>query len=300
MLKHVSEKPLKPARVVVLGAQGFVGRHVLATLSANGIDTLGLSRNQVDLLDAEAAHQLLSYLKPEDVLVFAAAIAPCKNNAQLINNLRMAEAVSSIFEKVPLSQVVYISSDAVYADDLSLVTESSAVQPNSLHGLMHSARELMLRTTAGKTPLVILRPSLLYGRDDPHNGYGPNRFRRLAEEQKTITLFGEGEEKRDHIFIEDVAKIISLVIQHRSEGVLNIATGASVSFRETAEIIVAHAGQELSIQGTPRQNPITHRYFDITACHKAFPVFSYTPFVAGVLKLLQKTPELVSWPKLIY
>jgi nucleoside-diphosphate-sugar epimerase len=37
---------------------------------------------------------------------------------------------------------------------------------------------------------------------DPHNGYGPNRFRRLAAGGEEIVLFGEGEERRDHVQVE--------------------------------------------------------------------------------------------------
>ncbi len=292
MLKHLNEKSTKPARVVVLGSHGFVGSHIMHQLKQEGINTLGLSRNEVDLLSSDASSVLLSYLKPEDVLVIVSAIAPCKNNAQLIDNLKMIQSAATAIEKVALSQVIYISSDAVYADDVSLATETAKQQPSSLHGMMHSVRELMLKTTVGKTPLAILRPSLLYGLADPHNGYGPNRFRRLAEENKTITLFGNGEEKRDHIFIEDVAKIVSLVIQHRSEGTLNIATGESPSFRETAELIVSLTGNSVEIQATPRQNPITHRHFDITACYQAFPNFHYTSFKDGVMHMLHKVAEI--------
>jgi UDP-glucose 4-epimerase len=291
MLRHLTEKPLKPSRVVVLGAQGFVGSHALRTLKKAGIETLGLSRSEIDLLSTGATDQLLAYLKPGDVLVFSAAIAPCKNNSQLIDNLKMAQAVSGVFEKVSLSQVVYISSDAVYADDLSLVTEASPVQPASLHGMMHAARELMLKTMVGKIPLAILRPSLLYGIDDPHNGYGPNRFKRLAEESKPIVLFGNGEEKRDHVFIEDLAQVMTLTIQHCSKGILNIATGHSLSFREVAQMIVDQSGEALTIQGTPRQNPISHRYFDITAFYKGFPYFHYTSFKEGIINIVKKTVE---------
>ena len=56
-------------------------------------------------------------------------------------------------------------------------------------------------------PIVVLRPSPLYGVADPHNGYGPNRFSRLAAQGGEITLFGEGEEKRDHVFVEDLGEI---------------------------------------------------------------------------------------------
>ncbi len=287
MLKHGHEKPQNPSRVVVLGSQGFVGSHIVQELKNRGINVLALSKHQLDLLDNGASANLLGYLKPEDALVVVSAIAPCKNNSQLLNNLKMIQAVTDALEKITVSQIVYISSDAVYADQVSLANESSKCEPSTLHGMMHSARELMLKATV-KVPLAILRASLLYGLTDPHNGYGPNRFRRLVAEDKTITLFGEGEEKRDHIHIEDVAKIVALTLQHRSQGTLNIATGQSHSFREVAEMIVSHSRKPITIQGTPRQNPITHRHFDITACHQAFPNFHYTALETGLIKIIQE------------
>jgi UDP-glucose 4-epimerase len=295
MLKHLNEKAIQPKRVVVLGSQGFVGSNILRQCSEEGMKVLGLSRKEVNLLDDNACEFLQNTLQPDDVLVIVSAIAPCKNSATLIDNLKMVQAVCLALEKSPVSQVVYISSDAVYADDVILGTESSTVEPSSLHGLMHAARELVLKlaTAAARIPFVILRPSLLYGVGDPHNGYGPNRFRRLIEESKTITLFGEGEEKRDHIYIGDVAKIVSLVVQHRSTGVLNITTGLSPSFREIAETMVHGSGKAIDIQGTPRQNPLTHRHYDITACLTAFPHFHYMPFEKGVLQLLSKVVEAV-------
>ena len=47
--------------------------------------------------------------------------------------------------------------------------------PTSMHGMMHLAREIAFRRRA-KAPLAILRPSLIYGAGDPHNGYGPTAF----------------------------------------------------------------------------------------------------------------------------
>jgi nucleoside-diphosphate-sugar epimerase len=151
---------------------------------------------------------------------------------------------------------------------------------------MHLAREIMLRA-ALKLPLAILRPTLIYGAKDPHNGYGPNRFRRLAAKGEAITLFGEGEEKRDHVHVHDVAALVSAVVQHRSTGTLNIATGRSVSFREVAEMIAA-LSSPVEIRGTPRQNPITHRHFDITDCLKAFPEFHYISLRDGLARVAKE------------
>jgi len=286
MLEHMHEQPQTPRRAVVIGAGGFVGGAVTQQLTRDGVPVQALTRAELDLTADGAAAKLAGLLDPHDSVVFISALAPARTPALLIQNLRMAEAAAQAIAARPVTHVVYISSDAVYADDANPVTERSCCQPSSLHGMMHAARELMLKNDV-KAPLALLRPSLLYGARDPHNGYGPNRFRRLAEKAELITLFGEGEEQRDHVFVDDVARLVALVLAHRSRGVLNIATGVSASFREIAEKVVALAGRRSEIRGTPRQNPITHRHFEITDCLKAFPQFRYTPLDEGLARAMQ-------------
>ena len=149
---------------------------------------------------------------------------------------------------------------------------------------MHLARELMFRSSI-TAPLVVLRPSLLYGAQDPHNGYGPNRFRRLAAQGQPIALFGEGEERRDHVYIEDVAELTLRVLLNRSRGALNIATGQVRSFREIAHDVVRIGESASPILGTTRVGPMPHngyRAFSVEACQRAFPDFKYTTLEDGL------------------
>jgi nucleoside-diphosphate-sugar epimerase len=281
MLDHQTNPPQRPARAVVIGAGGFVGGTIAQQLQNEKTPVLGITRKEVDLLQDGAGKKLAALLRADDAVVFVSAIAPARNSAALMQNLVMAEQLIGALAVQPVAHLVYVSSDAVYADDANPVTERACRQPSSMHGMMHAARELMLKSEA-KTPLAILRPSLLYGARDPHNGYGPNRFRRLAQKGEPITLFGEGEEQRDHVDVADVARLTSLVLAHRSRGELNIATGTSTSFRDIAELVVKLSGKSAEIRGTPRQNPITHRHFDVTECLKAFPQFRYTPLREGL------------------
>lgn len=284
MLKHHFAEPTFSGRAVVLGAGGFVGSSTVRKLTAAGMEVLPLTRQELDLETPQAADTLAGMLRPDDALIFISAKAPVKNVSMLLPNIRMAEAVCGAIEKSPVAHVVYVSSDAVYADSPDPLSEISVAEPGALHGVMHLARELALRHVCD-APLAILRPTLIYGADDPHNGYGPNSFRRLAAAGEDITLFGEGEERRDHVYVEDVADLLCRMVGHRSEGVLNAATGVVTSFREIAEQVIALAPQTVSIKTTPRSGPMPHdgyRPFDSTATRTAFADFQYSPLSDGL------------------
>lgn len=283
MLEHLHAQPKKPERVVVIGAAGFVGGAIAARLEDDGVAVLRISRRELDLLAADAADKLGKLLNAGDAVVAAAAKAPCKDSAMLIENMRMARAMVQAIAMAKVAHVVNISSDAVYADSAQPLTETSCASPGSLHGAMHLAREVIFKSEQS-APLAILRPTLLYGAADPHNGYGPNRFRRLASKGEDIVLFGKGEERRDHVFIDDVAELAARVLCRRSTGVLNIATGAVHSFAEIAERV---SGGRSAIRTAPRSGPMPHngyRPFDISACRAAFPDFRYTSIEDGLRK----------------
>jgi len=257
MLEHLNASALKPTRVVILGAHGFVGGAAERLLRARGVPVLALGRAELNLLSSDAPAALARALRPDDSLLVISARAPVKDIAMLVENVRMVENLCKALVTTAPQHVVYISSDAVYRDAKAPLTEQSCAEPASLHGAMHLTRELMLRSVVS-APLAVLRPSLLYGAADPHNGYGPNRFRRLAAAGQDIVLFGEGEERRDHVLIEDVAELIWRVLAHRSRGILNVATGEVWSFREIAERIAAMAAPAVAVRGSPRTGPVPH------------------------------------------
>jgi UDP-glucose 4-epimerase len=277
--------------VVVLGSGGFIGGAIVRELSATGTGVVALGRQQLDLLAEDAASQLVALLRPQDALVMVSAKAPCKTSAMMLENIRMMASACEALAKKPVAHVVYISSDAVYADSVLPLTEASPAAPTTLHGAMHLAREQMLLASAGAIPVAILRPTLVYGSGDPHNGYGPNRFRRQANRGEAIILFGEGEECRDHVDVDDVAEIVRLVLYHRSAGVLNIATGSVVTFRALADKAVALSTHKVEIRSSPRSGPVPHngyRPFDPSATLKAFPGFRYTAVDEGLARAQQR------------
>jgi nucleoside-diphosphate-sugar epimerase len=287
MLTHHNTAPVPPARVVIIGAGGFVGSAIAKELARANIPTHGITRKQADLLAGGGADALKAQLSSDDAVIFVSAIAPARNAAQLMANLRMAEAACAAFAAVPPAHLIYISSDAIYADDANPVTERSAVAPSTTHGMMHAARELMFRSEY-RGPFACLRPTLIYGAADPHSGYGPNRFRRQAAKGEPITIFGEGEEKRDHIAVEDVARLAVRMVLHRSSGALNAVTGTATPFGEIAHMVAAQFTPPAQVKPVPRPGPrphLLHRFFDITDCYKSFPDFHFEPLASGLARV---------------
>lgn len=289
MLTHHNTSPQLPRRTVIIGAAGFVGAAVTGALRIEGATVVPLARAEVDLLAPEAAKTLAGFLQRGDAVVAVAARAPCKDMAMLVDNMAMAKAMLDAIAAVEPSHVVNISSDAVYPDEPVPLFEVTPAAPTTPHGVMHLAREIGFASMV-KCPLANLRPTLIYGAADPHNGYGPNRFRRDANAGRDIVLFGEGEERRDHVYIDDVAEIVLRVLKHRSSGILNIASGAVHSFRDVAEKVVALSGKAVAVKGSPRNGPMPHkgyRPFDVAATSQAFLGFRYTALPEGLARAQQ-------------
>jgi UDP-glucose 4-epimerase len=293
MLTHRFSSPTKPKRVVVIGAAGFVGGAVVRRLVATDVEVLPLGRRDVDLLAPDAATSLAHTIRAGDLVVFASARAPCRDIDMMVENMTMVRAVIAALVEVGPAHVVNISSDAVYGDEPVPITEANPAAPTTMHGAMHLAREIALAGIFGDR-LAIVRPTLIYGAQDPHNGYGPNRFRRLAAGGEEIVLFGEGEEQRDHVLIDDVAELVAQILTRGSTGVLNIATGEVYSFRSIAESAVAKAGSSSIIRGTARSGPMPHkgyRPFDPSATRSAFPDFQYVSLPAGMSRVAAETAK---------
>ena len=279
MLIHQTS-PAQPRRVVLLGAQGFLASRLRAAFERVRTPVHAIGSRDVNLAASGAATALASALREGDSVVFLSAITPDKGKGidALMTNLRMAEQVCTAFAKVRPGHVVYISSDAVYRETEPFIDERGPADSPSLYGTMHALRERMLMQAVGaETPLAVLRSTLVFGAGDTHNSYGANRFMRAAVADHTITLFGKGEEQRDHIFVDDVVRIVQLALERQSSGILNVVTGQSISFGDLAHNVAAIAG-DVVVENRPRAaGPILHRHYDPTALFRSFPDFRLTP-----------------------
>ena len=248
---------MKKKRIVFIGSNSFIAKSVMKFLNKKQFSIVRINRNLVDLENTNMVKKLKNLIKNGDLVFFAAANAPVKNFETFQKNLNMCFNFIEAIKKKSIKKFIYLSSDAVYSDSKTKINESSETKPLSLHGMMHLFRENIFNLVFSGS-IIIIRPTLVYGKDDPHGGYGPNMFNKLIKSKKEIFLFGKGEERRDHINIEDVGKIISGIIEKNLTGIFNVVSGKVVSFYDIAKTLVNLSNKKIKIRYIKRIGPMPH------------------------------------------
>ena len=249
-----------------------------------------VSRKQCDLQSLSAVKYLKKNIKSNDIVIFVAAKVPVKNSEMLLSNLEICKNICESLLKKNIKHLLYVSSDAVYKDSKYRINEDSITQPNSLHGIMHLTREIMINHYFSG-PLTIVRPTLIFGKNDPHNGYGPNKFLRLAKKNKNISIFGKGEELRDHVWVKDVAKLIVQLILKKKYGIYNICSGKVVSFFSIAKKIINLLNSKSKIIFVKRKGSVPHggfRAFNNFKIKKNFKKIKFTNLNYALLEVINE------------
>jgi UDP-glucose 4-epimerase len=269
-------------RAVIIGARGFVGKALAGELERRGVPTTALSSVDLDLRDAAQLEALDPVVGPGTVVYAASALTPDRGATlgPLSDNLTMVVNLARYLVQHPPRLCVFFSSDAVYAMGEAPVSEDSPHDLSTAYALAKYAGERLLQQAAadGGFPLLALRPTGVFGPGDTHNSYGPNRFVRSAKADRVIRLFGGGEERRDHVFIDDLARLSMELGAAGVAGMFNVATGTSRSFASIAAEVQRLSPEPVAIEELPRRSAITHREFDVSRLRQALPRFQFTPF----------------------
>ena len=274
---------MKKNRIIILGSGGFISQAVENILKLKYKKYIALPRKKIDLTKISDLKKLKKIINNKDIIFFVAARAPVKNLKMFEYNIQMMINFCKTFSDTDINKIIYISSDAAYSDSKKKLKESDLKEPNNWHGLMHIVRENILKNNFSYQKLLILRPTLVYGKNDPHNGYGPNKFNRDSKLNKKILIFGKGEELRDHIWIDDLSQIIFKLIISKNCGEFNLSTGKLISFASIAEII--NKNKNFEIISLKRQGKMPHngyRPISNNRIKKLFPNFKFKT-VADVL-----------------
>jgi len=276
--------------VVLLGHAGFICKALFERLQP---DVQGFASKTLDLRDPSALARLDGLVDASTTLIVTAALTPDKGATidTLGQNFAIAANLGRYLGQHPVGRCIYLSSDAVYPMLDEPVTETSPVEPSNLYALAKYTAERVLQhaATAAGFPLLLLRSTGVYGPGDTHNSYGPNRFVRSIVQERTVRVFGEGEERRDHLFVDDLVQIVASLVSTDVTGVLNVASGSSRSFMSVVDDLRAVVPYEFKVETSPRRTAITHREFDLARLHQALPEFRFTPLREGLRRTFEAT-----------
>lgn len=278
----------RPKRVVILGTSGIISTNLQKKLKKEKLNFIKIGKKNIDFKNKKSIQFLKSKIKDYDFIIFISAEAPAKNLIMKKNNILICQNICAAIEKKNFSHIIYISSDAVYSDIKYKIKENSVTKPSSVHGKMHLRRENILKSYF-KNSLCIIRPTLVYGPGDTHCGYGPNKFVNSTLKNKEITLFGNGEEKRDHIYINDLILIIYKCILLKAVGIINAVSGKVYSFEKIAKFTNKIFRKNNSILKLTRVGPMPHngfRPFDNSLIKKHFKEIKTTKIEEGIKKYI--------------
>jgi UDP-glucose 4-epimerase len=279
-------RPVSLGRVILLGDSGFLGRRLKEHLQKTGSEVHGFSSKDLDLTRPEALSALDGVDGPDTCLMLVSGITPDKgvNVRSMTSNILIASNVAEYIEQHPVGQCVYFSSDAVYGFGDEPVSEATPPDLPNLYAVAKYTGERALQTVAGSKaiPLLIVRPTGIYGPGDTHGSYGPNRFIRTILQEGKVTLFGQGEELRDHVYVDDAVALIAGLAAGGHTGVFNIVTGTSRAFCSVVDDLREVVPTPFEVVNLPRSGSITHREYDASRLRRALPEFEFTPIRRGL------------------
>lgn len=231
-------------RVVITGASGFLGKHLVSKLRQNqeaGLEIVGVSRQKtIGVLQVSDYGEIPS----GDVLIHLAE-ENSRSGAEIGGGAELAKSSSTIesFIKKKFSKIIYASSAVLYGD-LSITKHSTAdslIANNAYASLKLAGEQAILATGKG----IALRISNLYGEGMSENNVMNTIVRQAILGNKVVVE--SLEPIRDFLWIEDATQAIARLVQDNSEigpkRVVNIGSGIGTSIRELAETALTVAGR---------------------------------------------------------
>ena len=258
-------------RAIVTGGAGFIGSHVVDALVARGdevavIDSLvhGKKENvssgaQLHVRDVrEPVDDLFDEVQPEAVFHLAAqadvrvSVEDPVGDAEVnvLGTVRILEAA-----RAHGAQVVFASTGgAIYGECLEAAREDSPCEPLSPYGTAKLAGEEYIRSynRLYGTRHIALRYGNVYGpRQDPHGEAGVVAiFLGALARGERATIFGEGLQTRDYVYVGDVARATTSALG-QDPGVFNVGTGRETSVVELYELCARVAGSDAEAEHAP-------------------------------------------------
>ncbi|MFH1221773.1 MAG: SDR family oxidoreductase [Candidatus Micrarchaeota archaeon] len=247
-------------KVLVTGGAGFIGSHIADALLAKGHevriiddfstgseDNLRHSQGKIELIRGSITdRQLLEKaIEGVDYVFHEAAqvsvVDSIKNPARTWEiNVTGTNRLLNAAVEYKVNKVVLASSAAVYGNEPGLPkTENMKTKPTSNYGTSKSMNEIRAERchSVDRLKAVCLRYFNVYGpRQAPNSEYSGviSKFIKKMLCGERPTIYGDGKQTRDFIFVEDVVAANLLVMESKkiNSGIYNIATGHEISLND--------------------------------------------------------------------
>ena len=298
-------------RILITGATGFIGRHLVRSLSAKKNHLIIIGRKDYNSLPLEfrqneyieyIQHDLLysdekntKHIEEIDAVINLATIMPDKitphddfslvyqNILQTINLINMLKNIS------PLKIFVLGSTIDVYPILSSPIDETVLPEPISNYASSKLSCEFICKTEIkkwNKTRLCILRFSQIYGPGDTHCKAIP-QFIHNALSSEPIVIHGDGRDVRSFLYVKDAVRAIELAIESCAEGIFNVAGNISYSIRDVAEVINRFSPLPTTIIFTNRKRPYSSSIISIKRAQEALKFYPQYTIEKGIQETIK-------------
>lgn len=279
--------------VILIGHTGFIGRNIYKYLISAGVNNLiGISTNEIDLTKENSHKILQNVLSPDCLVIMCAGVKKqlgdnlnsFEKNITIVNNF--IRAVSKVHPK----KMIYFSSASVYGEDVDYhgeISEETPVQPRTYYGIAKYTVERLLEKICAdtQTQLVILRPPLTYGKDDLSRGYGPTGFTYKAINNEEIIFWGDGSEFREFVYVDDVGRTVSRLINNDYSGILNLVSGKSYTYKEIIDSLNEMTGTNIKVVSRQRTKEKVDHHYSNELIHNVLGDFKFTSLGDGLRKM---------------
>lgn len=249
-------------KILLTGASGFIGSHLLTALAARyGADNIlvvtskpgdtGYATISVDYEQFCFPDDIEQTLKEVEVVVHAGAFTP--KAGQQVNDIPGAHsniAFTQSLLNLPLPNLhhlIYLSTIDVYKIE-GVMTEHSLTEPSSLYGWSKLFCEKLLQTFAQQTDLAlnIFRIGHSYGPgEEKYAKFIPQAIRSVVRGQP-VEIWGAGTEQRNFIFVQDIVSVILRAVEYRQAGgVTNVVGGRATSIRDIVTLLGEATGSDI-------------------------------------------------------
>jgi UDP-glucose 4-epimerase len=248
-------------RCLVTGGSGFIGSALVKELVTGGHSVRVLSRSitpnaipkeimrNVELITGDVRDLAIvdkSSRNCDYIYNFSGIVDSDAANSLSVDaidtEITGLQNVCKSSKKNNIKQIIFGSSCAVYGDNgpTGPLSEQDAVQPKSHYAALKRMGELLIQTYSNEMNLdyLIVRIFNPYGSEQPKNMV-IHRFFEAAFKGSPIKIFGRGDQTRDFIYIDDVAKLLSVLIHRKiTQEIINICTGQDFAIRSVAEMVI--------------------------------------------------------------